>query len=146
MSIIGKCSEFGGAYDETMAADSGLAFYEPWEANRRPDIFLPEDPQWLESHCIWAAKYPGRPQPTWARLNPNFFYLAMRVYASMPRVVLQNTPFKIKSMETSSWCCAFVVDRGPGVETRIADLSPGVMKFLDLETDDEIEISQLPTA
>lgn len=139
---LGKCSEFGGPDDETMAGDSGMAFYEPAEADRRPDIFLPEDKGWLEEHPAWVAKYPNQRQPTWSRLKTEFFYLAMRFDNAPPRVVLQNTPFKIRNLKTGHWCSAFAVDRGPGVETRLIDLSPGVMDFLSLETDDNVEVSE----
>ena len=140
---IGKCSSFGGPDDETMANDSGLAFYEPAEADRRPDIFLPEDPAWLDKHPDWVAKHPNQRQPTWARLRTEFFYLAMRFDNSTPRAVLQNTPFKIRSLKTDQWCCAFPVDRGPGIRDRLVDLSEGVMDFLDLDTDDNVEVSRL---
>lgn len=139
---LGKCSEFGGPNDETMAGDSGLAFYEPAEADRRPDIFHPEDPAWLGKNTEWADKFPNQRQPTWSRLKTEFFYLAMRFDHPTARIVLQNTPFKIRNLKTGHWCCAFPVDRGPGIETRLIDLSPGVMDFLKLETDDNVEVSE----
>ena len=37
----GRCSIFGGPGDKGMANDSGLALYEPKEADLRPDIFTP---------------------------------------------------------------------------------------------------------
>jgi hypothetical protein len=144
--MIGKCSEFGGPHDEVMRKDSGLAFYEPWEADRRPDMFYPEDLGWIKEHPEWAALYPnGDRQPTWARLKVEFFYIALRCDSSLSRAVFQNTPFKIKNCETGDWVCGFLVDRGPGVVDRLVDLSPGIMKKLNLKTDDLVEVTQLST-
>lgn len=138
----GKCSEFGGNDDEGMQFDSGLALYEPWEADRRPDIFYAEDPTWLEKNPEWAARYKGERQPTWSRLKTDFYYFAIKYDKAIHRNFWQNTPFKVSNPENGDWCAGFLVDWGPGAEGRLVDLSPGIMKRLNLKTDDLVTIEQ----
>ena len=126
MKIIGKCSCFGGANDCGMSSDTGLALYEPHEADRRPDIFLPapaDDPK----------------QETWKRLRTDFPYVAMRFSKVVGREWLQNQPWKITNPKTGQWVMGFVVDYGPAESTgRVVDLSPGIMARLRIKTDDEV--------
>jgi len=141
--VIGKCSEFGGSNDQVMRDDTGLALYESWEADRRPDIFFPEDPTWLENHPDWVKKNPGQRQPTWARLRPDFYYIALRYDNRFPRKILQNVPFKVRNPKTNEWAIAFLVDRGPGVSSRLVDCSPGLLKRLGVATEDELDVMQI---
>ena len=141
--MIGQCSYFGGKNDPDMQSDSGLALYEPAEADHRPDIFMPEDASWLSNHPEWAANHPGKRQPTWARLRTDFYYIAMRYDASIPRKVLQNTPFRAKNPATGEWTIAFLVDWGPGEKQRLVDCSPALLKRLGVSTDSQIDVTML---
>lgn len=133
----GKCSYFGGIDDKGMGprpgmpnGDTGLAFYEPHEANKRHDIFhkAPE----------------GEPnQQTWKRLRLDFPYIAMRFDKTVPRTVRREMPYKITNIKTGKWAIGFPVDWGPGIETRLIDVSPGLMARLGLTTDDEVEVEEL---
>lgn len=137
--MIGKCSEFGGPDDNGMngnaedtdgKVDSGLAYWEPHEANNRKDMFM-------------DAPKDNPKQEVWRRLRTDFPYIAMRFDKTLPRKILQNTPFKITNIKTGAWAVGFPVDYGPGIETRLIDLSPGLMKRLGLQTDDEVEVERL---
>lgn len=126
--ISGPCSSFGGIGDKGMSKDSGLALYEPWEANLRPDIFLPEDPQ-------------NPLQPTWQRLRVDFPYLAMRFSHALSRHALQLIPWKLENPKTKHFITGFLVDWGPSSSTgRVVDVSPGIMSVLNLKTDDVVVV------
>ena len=142
MTLTGKCSEFGGKDDEGMFKDTGLAVYEPHEADRRPDIFYEEDPKWIEEHPEWAKANPDQRQPTWARLRTYFYYIAIKYDKAINRKVWQNTPWKITNPENGDWCTGFIVDWGPGADGRVVDLSPGIMKRLQLKTDQIVKVER----
>lgn len=144
--MIGKCSEFGGANDPYMQEDDGLALYQPLEADRRPDIFFPEDPDWLGNHPDWAKDHPGERQPTWSRLRTDFYYIAMRYDHSIPRKVLQNTPFKVRNPQNNDWAIAFMVDWGPGEKDRLVDCSGALLKRLGVKTENDLDVTMLDVA
>ncbi len=126
--MTGKCSIFGGTGDAGMVNDSGLALYEPHEADKRPDIFLPA-----------PATQPN--QPTWARLRADFPYLALRYDHKVPRDILQNTPYKITNPKTGQWVVGFLCDWGPNENTgRLVDVSPMIAARLRIQTDDEVTV------
>lgn len=142
--MTGKCSKFGGAEDKGMSKDSGLALYEPWEADLRPDIFFPEDSKWLDTHPVWVDKYPHQRQPTWARLRTSFYFLALRYDRKTPREILQNTPIRVMNPKTGEWAISFLVDWGPHEDTgRLVDCSDGLMKRLAAQTDDMLDVKTL---
>ena len=137
MQILkGKVSTFGGAADKGMIADTGLALYEPTEAAMRPDLFFPDH---------YEPK-----QPTWKLLNPDAMYCAMRFKELFPtinyaigkgRIFLQQWPVKIINPTSRKFVIAWMVDCGPASETsRLIDVSPGIAKLLELETDYEVEV------
>lgn len=128
ISLSGKVSCFGGASDEGMKFDSGLAAYEPKEADLRPDIFCDDD------------KFnPGI--PTWKRLRITSMYCALRYNHSVPRKVLQMMPIKIVNPLDNKFVMAWTVDLGPHIDTkRLIDVSPGVMAALSLSTDDTVRV------
>lgn len=138
--MLGRCSEFGGKDDKTMANDTGLAFYEPWEADMRRDIFYKEDAAWLLAN-------PGKRQPTWMRLNTEFYYIALWLSRMIGRKEAQNTPFKIVNPKNTEWAIAFIVDRGPNPDlNRLVDCSPGLLRRLGAKTNDLLEVYQLTTS
>lgn len=129
--MMGRCSIFGGADDEGMSNDTGLALYEPREANLRPDIFLPP-----------PADNPA--VPTWKRLRTDFPYIALRFSHDLSRRDLQNIPYRITNPKTSQWAVAWLVDYGPGEQTgRLVDLSPGLARTLRVQTDEMVYVEEL---
>lgn len=128
---IGRCSEFGGPFDEEMKDDTGLSFYEPWEANLRPDLFV-------------LAPKDEPNQQTWKRLKTYSIYIALPLPLDIPRIVAQNTPYKVMNPRTGEWIIAFVVDRGPAEDTgRIVDCSHGLLSLLGMKTDELISVDPL---
>ncbi len=128
--MTGLCSEFGGRDDKTMASDSGLACYEPWEADNRVDLFEP-----------WKV----HGEPTWKRLKTESFYLAFRFkdtegpWQQWSRIQLQSIPWKIMA-PSGKYVLAFLVDNGPGITSRIVDLSPGALSVLGVQTDELVSV------
>jgi N-acetylmuramoyl-L-alanine amidase len=122
----GKCSWFGGPDDDGVSADEGLAFiYDYTEA---PHLFLPEQPE----DTTGLAR----------RLNPNIFYCACRWnYDVTSKTQLANPSRQAIVRAGGREFYAWPADWGPHENTdRVADLSPGLMAALELDTDDEVEI------
>src|SRR5262245_54716549 len=125
-STTGKVSHFGGPEDMGVAPDEGLAFI--YEVEDQPHLFLDEQP-------------PGTSGLA-RRLNPDVFYIAMRWdYDETPREMLLEQVALVRSPKTGMVYTATPADWGPHVDTgRIADISPGLMEALGIETDDEVEV------
>jgi N-acetylmuramoyl-L-alanine amidase len=123
---VGPCSYFGGPYDTGVAADEGLAFYDDFM--QAPQLFLPYQPEGTSGLA--------------RRLNPYVHYVACRWdYETTPREVLRTEVALVRSLEHGTSLMAFPADWGPHESTgRIADLSPGLMRDLGLDTDDEVEV------
>lgn len=131
--ISGKCSEFGGQNDSGMCSDSGLALYEKWESDLRPDLFRPS-----------AAN--DTFELTWKRLRADSPYVALRFKLNLRtnRCFMQTVPIKITNPKTGQYVVGFVVDYGPSPSTgRLIDLSPRIMKDLRLQTDDDVQVQPL---
>lgn len=127
--ITGRCSEFAMPNDPGMLKDTGLAFFEPWEADARPDLFI-------------AA--PAN-VPTWRRLRSMAFFCALRIAPGMPRNVYQNMMFTVyRQGELQGGISGHLVDRGPGRMDKLIDLSTGMMAALSLETGDLVEVELAP--
>jgi len=124
--LRGKVSWFGGPDDVGVASDEGLAFI--YEVSDAPHLFLSEQPP--------ATTGLAR------RLDPETFYIAMRWdYDETPREMLLEEVALVRSIKTGiAMTAVFPADWGPGIEDRIADISPGLMDALGIETDDEVEI------
>lgn len=117
--------------DAGMKNDSGLALYEPWEADLCVGLFYPA-----------SAGSPN--EPTWKRLKTNSYYIALRYNQKISRDILQTTPWKITNPKTRQWVMAFLVDYGPGESTnRLVDMSPGLAAALRVETDDLVSVEGL---
>lgn len=134
----GKCSHFGGPSDTGVSPSEGLAFIYP-DDNGEPDelhrfLFLPEQP----AGTTGLAR----------RLNAeHVFYVACRWdYDDTPKAMLANPNTQALVRANGKEFHAWPADWGPaGPESdhdtgRVADLSPGLMRALDLDTDDVVEV------
>ena len=125
--IKGKCSSFGGPNDMGVSPSEGLALYEHYDVHTHPWLFLENQPP----HTTGVAR----------RLNPNIPYIACRWnYEQTPREWLRKEMIQVASAKNpNTFFSAYPVDWGPNEDTgRVADLSPGLMKYLGLETNDEV--------
>lgn len=122
----GSCSFFGGPDDTGVSASEGLAFYD--DVMQAPQLFLPYQPE----DTTGLAR----------RLNPFIHYVACRWdYEKTPREMLRQEVALVRSLKNGIALTAFPADWGPHEDTgRIADLSPGLMSDLGIETDDEVEV------
>jgi N-acetylmuramoyl-L-alanine amidase len=128
----GKCSHFGGPDDQGVSASEGLAFhYALTEANQH--LFLPLQPLGTTGLA--------------RRLNAQAVpYLACRWdYNVTPKTMLAESGQMalVTNVNTGRSTAAFPADWGPHDEKtggRVADLSPALMRDLDLETDDIVEV------
>jgi N-acetylmuramoyl-L-alanine amidase len=122
----GTCSWFGGPQDEGVDEDEGLAFI--YEYEQAPHLFLKEQP-------------PGTTGLA-RRLDPAVPYVACRWdYDVTPKEMLANKDL-FAVVRAGKWrMLAWPADWGPHETTgRVADLSPGLLETLGLETDDEVEV------
>jgi N-acetylmuramoyl-L-alanine amidase len=126
MMLRGKVSWFGGPEDTGVSADEGLAFI--YEVDDAPHLFLPTQP-------------PGTTGLA-RRLNPDKHYVACRWdYDEHPKPSLLEHTALVRNVLTDKHLEAYPADWGPhGGTARVADISPGLMAALDLETDDEVEV------
>lgn len=138
--IDGKMSYFGGPQDTGVKPAEGLAL-----------LNLGGE---LSAHCLdvtdprfsslFLPEQPPNTTGTARRLNPMAFYLAYR-WRPEDREYLRNHRLIVRNPRTGKFASAQVVDWGPAEWTgRIADLSPGLCRFLDLDTDDTVELHGLP--
>lgn len=123
----GKVSYFGGPEDEGVSASEGLAFI--YEYSEAPWLFLEEQP-------------PGTTGLA-RRLNPDRPYVACRWdYDVTPKEMLKKPyPALVRAPDTGRQFLAWPSDWGPHENTgRVADISPGLMERLGIETDDVVEV------
>lgn len=127
MRIAGRCSKFGGPADRGVSPSEGLAFIR--EVEDAPHLFLPSQP-------------PGTTGLA-RRLDPRAHYLACRWdYGSTPPSALLREEALVRAAKTGIALRAHPADWGPHEDTgRVADLSPGLMRDLGIETDDEVQIT-----
>jgi len=123
---VGKASYFGGPDDTGVSASEGLAFID--DVDDAPQLFLPDQPEGTTGLA--------------RRLNPYVPYVACRWdYAVTPKTMMLEYMALVKSLKTGVFIKAFPADWGPHESTgRVADLSPGLMDYLGIETDDEVEV------
>jgi N-acetylmuramoyl-L-alanine amidase len=124
---IGACSTFGGPDDFGVDGDEGLALHEDITDDNQ-HLFLPMQPD----DTSGLAR----------RLNPYVHYIACRWnYDVTPKDVLADGIALVRVPSTGQEMAAFCADWGPAEYTgRVADLSPGLLADLGLETDDDVEI------
>jgi N-acetylmuramoyl-L-alanine amidase len=127
LHLRGKCSWFGGPDDDGVAPDEGLAFIA--EVEQQPSLFLSYQPEGTTGLA--------------RRLNPDAFYIACRWdYDETPAFMLLEEMALVKSVKTGKYFKAYPADWGPHEDTgRVADLSPGLMTALGIQTDDEVEVT-----
>lgn len=126
LKLKGRVSWFGGPDDAGVSSDEPLAFI--YEVDDAPHLFLPTQP----AGTTGLAR----------RLNPNVPYIATRWdYDLYPREVLLVEVALVRATKTGIAIRAFPADWGPHADTgRVADISPGLMDYLGIETDDEVEV------
>lgn len=125
--VRGTVSWFGGPDDMGVDPDEGLAFFN--DVDDKPEVFLDKQP----SGTSGLAR----------RLNPNTFYIAMRWdYDQFSKETLAGRDMAmVTSPKTGKHFYAFPADWGPHEDTgRVADISPGLMEALGIDTDDEVEV------
>ncbi len=125
ITIEGKCSWFGGPNDTGVKATEGLALVDGHESQFE-GLFLPKQ---------------GRRTGLARRLDPDQLYIACRwdpkTYPFLRTVTVDVTdprhPDNIIKCRPVDW--------GPNKRTgRVADLSPGALKALGLETDGVVRV------
>jgi N-acetylmuramoyl-L-alanine amidase len=123
----GKVSWFGGPNDTGVSPSEGLAFI--YDVEDKPAIFLDEQP----AGTTGLAR----------RLDPDTHYIAMRWdYDQFSKDFLAGSAMAlVRSPRTGKEHRAHPADWGPHSDTaRVADISPGLMRALGIETDDEVEV------
>jgi hypothetical protein len=134
VEFSGTCSWFGGVHDEGVAWDEDLAWWENWDQVEKAgatSLFLPEQPP----NTSGLAR----------RLDSEEPYVACRWdYSITPKTMLadQKLLASVYAPKTGKRGLCRPVDWGPHEEKtgRAADISPGLMELLGIETDDEIEV------
>jgi N-acetylmuramoyl-L-alanine amidase len=126
-TIRGKVSWFGGPQDMGVSPTEGLAFI--YEVEQAPHLFLSYQP-------------PGTTGLA-RRLNPDALYIACRWnYDETPKESLLEGMALVQNVRTGRFLRAHPADWGPHDDTdRAADISPGLMALLGLQTDDEVEVT-----
>ncbi len=126
LNLKGKVSYFGGPEDMGVSPSEGLAFI--YDVDDAPHLFLSYQP----SGTTGLAR----------RLNPETFYLATRWdYDQYPKDYLLTEMALVRNPKTGKQVKVYPSDWGPHQDTgRVADVSPAVMEYLGLKTDDEVEV------
>jgi N-acetylmuramoyl-L-alanine amidase len=124
----GPCSWFGGPDDEGVDPDEGLAFI--YDVDDAPHLFLEEQPDGTTGLA--------------RRLDPDMYYIACRWdydVTSKQMLLESGQRALVKARKTGKRARAWPADWGPHEDTgRAADISPGLMDALGIETDDEVEV------
>jgi hypothetical protein len=130
---IGLVSWFGGKDDQGVTASEGLAMEnEGCNPEEAPELFYAEQPPNTTGNA--------------RRLDSEHaFYLAMRwdyEQFSKDELASGDLRFDIYAPKTGRHCSARPADWGPNTSTgRVCDVSKAVLKELQIETDDEVEIT-----
>jgi N-acetylmuramoyl-L-alanine amidase len=129
-TLRGKVSWFGGPDDTGVSPSEGLAFY--YDVSDAPELFLDHQP----SGTTGLAR----------RLDPEAYYIACRWnYATTPKTMLPKMKVKVTNPKNGYIALAVPGDWGPHEDTgRCADISPGLMAQLELDTDDEVIVEYQP--
>ena len=128
LHLFGKVSWFGGPEDTGVSPSENLAFiYDIYTA---PHLFLAVQPEGTSGLA--------------RRLNPSVPFIATRWdYDVFPKMMLASMDYValVRAPLTGRAFRAWPADWGPHEDTgRIADISSGLMEYLGIETDDEVEV------
>jgi hypothetical protein len=128
LQLRGRVSWFGGPEDMGVSPDEGLAFiYDIYTA---PHLFLAVQPEGTSGLA--------------RRLNPSVPFIATRWdYNVFPKTMLASMDYLalVRAPLTGREFRAWPADWGPGEQTgRIADVSSGLLEYLGIQTDDEVEV------
>ena len=109
-----------------MSPSEGLAFI--YDVDDAPHLFLSYQPEGTTGLA--------------RRLNPETYYLATRWdYDQYPKDYLLTEMALVRIPKTGKQVKVYPADWGPHVDTnRVADVSPAVMEYLGIKTDDEVEV------
>jgi len=126
LRTVGKTSWFGGPNDTGVTPSEGLAFIYSYEM--KPEIFLPSQPVGTTGLA--------------RRLDPDKHYVALRWdYSQFPKTRLAGPEVALVKAGDRQFT-AHPADWGPHTSTgRVADISPGLMRELGIQTDDEVEVT-----
>jgi hypothetical protein len=131
---IGRCSWFGGPQDDGVSASEQLAWWSSTEAGREqaPELFLSYQP----TGTTGAAR----------ALDPNAAYIAMRFdyenQWSKAELASGDVMFWVRNPANGKAEKVRPADWGPHISTeRLCDCSPGTLARLELETDQECEVT-----
>lgn len=126
--LNGKVSWFGGPEDLGVSPSEGLAFI--YEVATAPHLFL-------------ATQPPGTTGLA-RRLNSAVPFIATRWdYDVFPKEMLASMKYlaMVRAPSTGRQFRAWPADWGPHSDTgRVADISSGLMEYLGIETDDQVEV------
>ena len=125
LEVSGKVSHFGGPDDTGVSPSEGLTF-----------LYNEDDAPWL------FGEQPSGTTGLARRLDPNVPYIAMRWdYDVYPKAALASMDYAalVTAQKTGRSFLAWPADWGRMSDTgRIADISPGLMTALGIQTDDEV--------
>jgi len=129
--FTGKFRTWGGPSEQAVTPSEGLALVSPSDLPNFSQYFLKDQPEGTTGLA--------------RRLDPESFYIAARWnYAETSREYLRTHQVTVINASTGTSTRAQPVDWGPSALTgRVADISPGLAKHLDLGRDDDI-IVQIP--
>ena len=98
--------------------------------------------KWIRRRTCSCRTSPKAPAGSARRLNPYVHYVACRWnYNVTSRDMLLDKVALVRAPATGIALTAFPADWGPHENTgRVADLSPGLLADLGIETDDEVEV------
>jgi hypothetical protein len=128
LNLRGRVSWFGGPLDDGVSPSENLAFiYDIYTA---PHLFLAVQPEGTSGLA--------------RRLNPSVPFIATRWdYNVFPKVMLASMDYValVRAPATGRQFRAWPADWGPGEQTgRVADISAGLMEYLGILTDDDVEV------
>jgi hypothetical protein len=128
LNLYGRVSWFGGPEDMGVAEDEGLAFI--YDVATAPHLFL--------------ATQPAGTTGLARRLNSAVPFIAVRWdYDEYPKEDLASMRLLalVRAPATGRQFRAWPADWGPGEQTgRVADISSGLMEYLGILTDDDVEV------
>ena len=122
-------SSFGGPNDIGVSPSEGLALFDETDVPNFKWLFLSNQPAGTSG----VAR----------RLNPSALYCAMRWdYSKTSKSFLRMNKVTVTSVRTGESVLAQPVDWGPNENTnRIIDLSPAILKTLQLNTNDVVRVT-----